>query len=261
MDTKIKNYLGIAAIIGILMAGYALFQYSGAYARSIQPGSYRSFAVSGEGKAVGVPDVAEFTFSVVTQGGKDIAALQKENTDKVNRAIAFVKQNGVDAKDIKTQNYNLEPRYQYSNCGVTPTREVVTCPPPEIVGYTITQSVTVKVRDFTKTGPILGGVIQNGANSVSQLYFKIDDPFMVQNQARAEAIQKAKARAQEIARAGGFRVGNLLSIDEGVSYPFYKGLEARDAVGAGGTAAPANPVIEPGSEEITVTVTLRYEIR
>ena len=60
--------------------------------------------------------MAQFTFNIITEGGKDISKIQKENTDKANKAISFIKSKGVEAKDIKTQNYNLEPRYQYYSC-------------------------------------------------------------------------------------------------------------------------------------------------
>ena len=90
--------------------------------------------------------MAKFSFSVITEGGKNLADLQKENTKKVNGAIDFVVANRVDKKDIKTTGYNVSPRYEYSSCPSSPiARE---CPPPSIVGYTISQDVQVKVRDF-----------------------------------------------------------------------------------------------------------------
>ncbi len=262
MTEKIKNYLGVAIIATILIVAGSAWKYVRYYGQSIEPSSFRSFAVSGEGKVVAIPDVAQFSFSVVTEGGKDIAKLQKENTEKVNSAINFVKSSGVQAKDIKTSGYNLNPRYQNYSCPVLlgGIEENRVCPPPEIVGYTITQTILVTVRDFGKVGEILGGVVEKGANSVSQLNFTIDDPTAVQNDAREEAIAKAKEKAKAIAKAGGFGLGRLLSIDEGgyTPVPYY----ARADIGFGGAlekAAP--PSIEPGSQDVTVTVSLRYEIR
>ena len=255
MNNKIKNYLGLAVIAALLIFAYVAVSYVNAYSKSIEPSSFRSFSVSAEGKIVAIPDIAQFTFSVITQGGKNIADLQKENTEKTNKAIEFVKSNNVEAKDIKTQSYNLEPRYQYYSC----PKEGGPCPPPDIVGYTVTQTVLIKVKDFKKIGDILSGVIQNGANEVSQLSFVIDDPTLVQNQARNEAIVKAKEKAISIAKAGDFRLGRLLSIEESQGpEPIYR-YKTLEAVG-GGEAAPIPPTIEPGSQEITVTMTLRYEI-
>lgn len=260
MIEKTKNYLGVAVIISILILAVSAWSAARSYSRSIEPSSFRSFSVSGEGEVVAVPDVAEFSFSVITQGGTNIAGLQETNTERTNAAIDFVKSQGVDAKDIKTGRYNLEPRYQYFSCPPRPLgSEVEPCPPPEIVGYTITQSVLVKVRDFAKIGDILGGVVDAGANSVSQLNFTIDDPQEVQNQAREEAIEQAKAKAKSIAKAAGFGLGRLLSISEsgGVPPPIF----LRESVLGAGDAAVSVPKIEPGSQDVTINVTLTYEIR
>ena len=257
MSAKIKDYLGIAIIATLAVFAGVLISFVYIYYQAIKPSSFRSFSVSGEGKVTAVPDVAEFNFSVITEGGKDLGQLQKQNVEKVNMAIAFAKSKGVDEKDIKTQSYQVEPRYQYFSC----PREGGPCPPPEIVGYTVRQNVQVKVRDFNKVGELLGGAVQNGANSVSGLAFTIDDPFKVQNDARAEAIRKAKEKAEAIATAGGFRLGRLLSIEEqegGVPRPYPLYLK-ESAVGLGG--ADIAPTIEPGSEEVMVTVSLRYEIK
>ena len=255
MTNKIKDYLGIAIIVAILVLAAAGYMYARAYSKIVEPSSFRSFTVLGEGKANAIPDIAEFSFSVVTQGGKDIAASKKENTDKMNAAIDFVKSKGVEAKDIKTQSYNLEPRYTYcyNDRGI--------CPPSEIVGYTITQNVLIKVRDFTKIGDILTGVVERGANQTSNLSFKIDDETSVQNEARAEAIKKAQDKAKSMAKAGGFGIGRLLSIDEN-NYPMP--IYYSKAMGIGGgvsEAASVAPTIEPGSQEITINVTMRYEIK
>lgn len=262
MDIRIKNYLGIAVIVTVLLLGYSVWSYVGSYAASIQPSSFRSFAVTGEGKVVAVPDVAEFTFSVVTEGGKNIADLEKKNTDATNGAIQYVKNNGVDKKDVRTQSYNITPRYQYYSCPGDASGSARPCPPSEIVGYTIAQTVLVKVRDFSKVGDILSGVVGSGANQTSGLSFTIDDPTTVKNQARTEAIEKAQAQAKVIAAAGGFQVGRLLSLDENNNYP--QPVYYDKVFGMGGaalSAAPAAPQIEPGSQEVVVNVTLRYEIK
>ncbi|MDD5145774.1 MAG: SIMPL domain-containing protein [Candidatus Pacebacteria bacterium] len=262
MDNKIKNYLGIAIVVAIFVFAAGYLSYVGTYSKSIQPSSYRSFSVSGEGKITVIPDIAQFTFSIITEGGKDIVSLQKDNTDKTNKAIDFLKAQGIEAKDIKTTNYNLEPRYKTYDCRYYSPLSSVNpspCPPAEIVGYTITQTALVKIRDFVKIGDVLSGVVSNGANSVSSLTFTIDDPTAIENNARNEAISQARTKADQVAQAGGFTVGRLISIEEGYQ-PYYYGLGAESA--KFDSAAPsAAPVIEPGSQEVTVNVTLRYEIQ
>ncbi len=253
-----KGVLAILLVV-LVAVGYSVVRYAETYSKSIQPGSFRSFSATGEGKVVAVPDVATFSYSVVNQGGKDLATLQEQNSTKTQKINDFLKSKGVDEKDIKTENYSVEPRYQYYSC----PEKGGACPPADIVGYTIRQSVTVKVRDFKQVGELLAGVVSAGANTVSQLSFTIDDPSKVKDEARALAITKARAQAESIAEAGGFRLGQLLSVDEAYQPVPYYGL------GMGGamekdvrmSAPAALPAIEPGSQEVVVNVVLRYEIK
>lgn len=261
MNPKIKDFIGVIAGLGVIAFALIAFLYVNAFSKSISPGSYRTFSVSAEGEAVAIPDIAQFSFSVITQGGPNIANLQTQNVEKVNSAIAYVKSQGVEDEDIKTQEFLLEPRYQYFSCPRSVGEKAVACPPSEIVGYTITQTVQVKVRDFAKIGSIVAGVVENGANSVSQLSFTVDNPDALESEARAQAIGKAKEKAAAMAQAGRFRVGKLLSIQEGGGpvYPLYK--RALDTGFGEATPAPTPPVIEPGSQEIKILVTLTYEIQ
>jgi uncharacterized protein YggE len=269
MTSKIKEILWASLIIVALVFAYGVVRYVTSYSNSLVY-SVPAFSVSADGKVTAVPDVAQFSFSVITEGGTDLANLQKTNTEKTDKVVTFVKGKGVDAKDIKTLQYNIEPRYQYSSCGYvgytyymneTAYRD---CPPPAIVGYTVTQSVSVKIRDLTKVGDILGGIVDNGANSVSQLSFVVDDPVKYENQAREEAMQKAKEKAIALASAGGFKIGKLLSVDTYLSspQPAYYGYDGIGAGGGGGAESTVKTLtVEPGSEEVIVNVNLRYEIK
>ena len=275
MNSQVKNGVGYALVFALVVAGIASLWYVRAYSRATEPASFRSFSVSADGKAIVIPDIAAFTFEVITEGGKNLGDSQTTNTKKTNDAIAFVKSKGVEAKDIKTQNYNVEPRYQYFNCSASApvyyggSGAVIpppsSCPPPEIVGYTVRQIVSVKVRDFAAVGDILSGVVSNGANSVSQLSFTVDDPTAVENEARAQALEKAKAKAKAMADAGDFKLGRLLNISEGGADPYYydKRSYAVEGYGMGGDAVPAvpSPTVEAGSQEFQITMMLTYEIR
>lgn len=258
MNNRINSTLSTVIIIALLVFSYSAYRFVNAYATSAEPTSFRSFDVTGDGKAVGVPDIAEFSFSVITEGDTTIADTQKENTEDVNEAIAFLKTRDIDEKDISTQSYNVNPRYQYFSC-----KSDGVCPPAKIVGYTVSQSVSVKIRDFDIIGDVLTSLVEAGANSVSQLQFTLDDPTSVQDDARAKAIKKAQKKAQSIADAGGFKLGRLLSISEGSQSPpvmFSRAFAEDAAFGIGGGGA-SGPTIEPGSEDVVVNVTLTYEIR
>lgn len=258
-NVPLKKVLAWTAIIMMLAFAYGAIRYVGAYSESIQPGSFRSFGVTGEGKVVAVPDVATFSFGVLTEANsKDIGQLQTENTKKVNRVIESVKKYGVKAEDIKTEQYNLSPRYQY--CGGNAT----VCPPAQIVGYSINQNISVKIRDFKDIGNILSAVVAAGATNVSQLQFSIDDLEKIKNQARAKAIAQAKEQAKAVAKAGGFKLGKLLAVDEFSSEPIYASY---DKFGRGGAEMAVSsvalpvPAIEPGSAETIIRMNLRYEIK
>lgn len=253
MENK-KSFFHFILIVVLLIFAYSALNFVKSYSKSISPSSFRSFSVSGEGRVSAIPDISQFTFSVITQGDKteSVKALQERNTEKANEVLKFVKSEGIEKEDIKTQVYNLEPRYQTYPC---PQYLALThsCKPSEIIGYTVTQTILVKIKDFEKIGRIFSGVVEKGANAVSQLSFTIEDQTELQNQARVKAIEKAKDKAKAIAKAGDFKLGRLLYIEEAGPVFGYRALEV---------AAPApGPSIEPGSQEITVNVTLRYEIK
>ena len=217
----------------------------------------RTIVVSGEGKITATPDIARISFSMTTEG-KNPETIQAENTRKMNAAIAFLKEQGIAEKDIKTSNYSLYPKYDY-------TRPPVIFYPDgnrqEIIGYTLTQSVMVKVRDLEKVGKIFSGITAQGINQIDSLSFDIDDPESVMNEARDEAFKKARDKAKAMARSNGVRLGRVVTFSESQSgwpIPYYR-LEAAALPKDAGGGAP--PEIEPGSQEVTVSVSVTYEIR
>lgn len=242
----IINCLMAVAILLGLFSAKALWNYG----KSVYPS--RVISVSAEGKIVVAPDVATLSFSVVSEGA-DPEKLQNDNNEKINKALEFVKSEGVDAKDIKTSGYNLSPRYEYDE----KTRRSF------ISGYTITQSIVLKIRDLTKAGRIIGGLPNRGINQINSLSFDIDDPDKFLNEAREEAFAKARAKAEAMAKQNRVRIRRVVSFNEfGGGYPGPIPLYA-EAFGKGGDfgAPVVAPSIEPGSQEVTVQVSVTYEIR
>ena len=257
MNEKIKNILGISIIATLAMVVITLIAGVSAINQAVDPSAGRTFSVTAEGEVQTTPDVANFSFSVITEGGLGVETLQQENTEKMNAIITVVKARGVDAADIKTTNYSVSPRYtQYYRCDEAP------CPPREIVGYTVTQNVAVKVRDFAVIGALLTDITEAGANNVYGPNFAIDDLTQAQNDAREVAISKAKEKAKQMAKAGGFKLGKLISINEGSDYypQFARSyLSMDESMGKGGGIEAA--VIEPGSEDVKINITLTFEIK
>ena len=157
-----------------------------------------TITVEGEGEVLAVPDVAAFSFSVETEG--DTAeATQGENAEVTNELLAYLKENGVTEKDITTTNYNLYPRYRFEE-RICPAATY--CPPGERVqdGFSVSQMVSVKVRETAEAGALIAGVGERGAtNIMSGLTFTIDDEDALKAEARAAAIADARAKANVLA--------------------------------------------------------------
>lgn len=205
----------------------------------------KTVTFSGEGKTIGIPDVVLIDFSVVTDKQTAKEAME-ENAQKMNEIINFVKSTGVDEKDVKTRAYNLSPRYDWLE-GKRIFR-----------GYELTSTLVVKIRDLGKISEIIDGAVLKGANRVGDIQFVIDDPEKLKEEARNEAIANAKERANSIAHATGLKLGKIVAFSESTGgfqpvYDYY----LKTAEGAGGAPAPQ---IEKGSQEITVGVTLTFEL-
>lgn len=252
MNEKIKNYLGVALILGTLTVAYVGINFAASY--HPYPGS--TFNVSGEGEVVAIPDVGRFTFSVLSEGA-NLETMQKENTDKSNKVITFLKGKGIGDQDIKSESYNIYPTYQYYECNYYGV-----CPPARISGYRVEHTVSVTVRKLEDSGALLSGVVENGANTVSSFNFEVDDPSKLENEARIAAIADATEKAKAIADAAGFRVGKIVSIYTVNPDPYYY---SDYGYGMGGTEyakdMPVSPQLEPGSQKIVVNVDISYEIK
>lgn len=213
--------------------------------------SSRTISVSAQGKTVVSPDIARMNFSVVTEG-KDTVKISEENVKKMNKAIDYVKSQGIESKDIQTSGYNLSPRYEYDET----TRRTF------ISRYTLTQTVYIKIRDFAKISTILGTLPGYGVNDISSLSFDIENQDESLKVARDQAFEKAYAKASEMAKKNKVRIKKVITFSDYQSnYPVYtaKSMDYGRGGGAIAEAVPA-PSIEPGSQEVTVNVNVTYEI-
>ena len=215
----------------------------------------RSITISAEGKVEAVPDIATTNFSVVSEG-KDAKTVQKNNSDKINAVLAFLKSEGVAEKDVKTTNYDLYPEYDYRNY---PTPSGSGLPNP-IIGYRLTQTLTVKIRDLNKVGEILEGVVSRGINQTGGVSFDIDDPDNLKDQARTEAFAKAREKAAALVGQSGAHIGRIVNIIESdfsvPPIPYY-GL---DGLGGGAEVKTSAPQIQPGTQEVRGSVTVVFEL-
>lgn len=208
--------------------------------------SGHNVTLSATGKTTVTPDTAEVHLSVLTEAATPQDA-QKRNTAKMNEVVEFLKSLPIEDKDLKTASYALYPKYEYTQ-GKS-----------NIVGYTLTQTLRVVVRDSGKIGVILEGATQRGINQVGDIRFFVDDPEKFRDEARDEAFAKVQKKAKELAGQAGIKLGSIISFSEfsgETPPPIFYGRGGGLAEAAGGP-----PQIEPGAQDMEVTVTVTYAIR
>jgi hypothetical protein len=248
MELKEKTFLAVVCLAAIFLAIQAVSAFI-AY-EGLGKNTPREIVVSANGSAFIVPDIALMQLGVTTEGF-DIGKITAENTDKMNKVISEVKAAGVDEKDIKTTNYSLSPKYDYSRGAQI------------FKGYTLNQQVTVKVRNFGKIGDILGKATKGGANLIGDFQFTIEDENSAKQLARTDAIQKAKAQAESIVQQTGLKLIKVVNVYENgysSSVPnYYSSAKAMDSSSAGGGIAVAD--VQPGQQEVSISINLVYQVK
>jgi len=209
-----------------------------------------TITVSDTGEIYTKPDLGITVFSVKTEK-KTVAQAMTENTEKMNEIIGAMKDLGVEEKDLKTTAFNIYPRYDYiENISFVQGTRV-------LVGYEITQSLQVKIRDLEKIGEVVQDATDAGANQVGNLSFTVDKKDEFKEQAREEAINKAKAKAKELASQLGVDLVRIIGFYESGEALMYNDYASKEAMGIGGGGAPQ---IETGENKISVSVNITYEI-
>jgi uncharacterized protein YggE len=249
--------LGFLAIFLLMQTVKAMKEY-----RYVGSGvtATNTITVAGDGEVFAVPDRATFTVTV-REEGEDVAGAQDKATAKINAIIDYLKDAGVEEKDIKTQSYNVNPKYEY-------TQEACTnfsCPPSNqrLVGFEVYQMLEVKVQDPKKAGDLLTGVGSKGASEVSSLSFTVEDEDALRAEAREQAITEAKEKADALAAQLGVSVVRVVGFYEDAGgYPpmpyAARGGVAMDAAQEMKAVAPSLPV---GENKIVSSVNVTYEIR
>lgn len=218
-----------------------------------------TISVSGSGDVFSIPDTATFSVTV-REKAKDVQIAQAAATKKGNAIIEFLKSAGVEEKDIKTTDYSVNPNYEWSNA-VCPDRGF--CPPGKqaLVGFEVSQTLSVKTKDTKKAGELLSGVGSKGASEVSGLSFVVEDEDLLKAQAREKAITDARGKAEQLAKSLGVSLVRVVGFSENGDYPrpmyFAKAMSA-DGGTSGGEVAPSLPA---GENKITSNVSVTYEIR
>lgn len=244
--------IGVRAATGTAVLAMALLaavpataQQAAPTVEPLVPAAGTVLEVSAEGRTTRVPDLATIRAGVVSQAPTAAAALS-DNAQRMARVIAALKRAGVAERDVATSTVGLAPQYRYADNQ-----------PPTITGYQATNSVAIRFRDVARAGTILDALVAQGANQIDGPNLSIDKPDAALDEARTDAVKRARAKADVYAAAAGLRVVRMVSISEaGQDAGGPEPVRPMMMMRVQAEAAPTQ--IAPGEKDVTVTLSVRF---
>ena len=205
-------------------------------------------SVSGHGSVNVPPDTA--TINIGVDVIKPTLGEAQETADaQATAVIEALEAAGIASEDIQTSYFSVSILRDYSE----------NADPTLITGFQITNQLQVTVRDTDQIGELLDAAINAGANSIYGVTFYVDDQTEASSEARVEAVDDARTKAEELAAAAGMSLGPVVAISEGTS-PFVSPVYDMARGGGMGAGQAATPV-EPGSTTVAVDVTMTFELQ
>lgn len=209
-----------------------------------------TFDVQGESEMSVIPDTAEITLGIVARNASVAGAQQQANTT-ITAIQTALTELGIEKKDIKTENYNVNPEYDFQSGS------------QRILGYSVNTNLRINVQDFEKLNQIIDRATAAGANQVGGIQFILspEKEQEVKKQARQEAIDQAKKSAAELSSLAGMKLGKIVNVIETPQQQMFPMFGRADLANVNKEAAQggAPTDIQPGSTKYTYTVTLSYE--
>jgi uncharacterized protein YggE len=190
--------------------------------------------------------MASISLGVMTEG-KTAAEALAANATRMTAVMATLKSAGFAEKDIQTSNLSVNPQYRY-----------VENQAPVLIGYQVSNQVTVVVRDLKKLGAAVDATVNAGANQVNGISFGLSDPSAAENVAREAAVRALTAKAELYARATGYRLLRLVTLSEGGGYAPQPPMPMV-AMAMRSEAKGASPV-SAGELSVRVDITAVYEL-
>jgi len=236
-----------------LLFSVGIFTYGGAFAWSqifgASSGNYpQQITVEGTGEVEVAPDLAEIYLGVSGKGATAQEASQK-STETMNAILAVLKEKGLTDTDIKTDNYTMGPNLEWNGSEYKEN------------GFVTSQNLNIKVHDLTKVGEILTAATNAGATNVGGVSFTLEDEEAAIQEARVEAIQKARAKAESIEKESGMNLGRVIGYYEYSNTPMPYGKGGVMMEGAAMDSVSAEPQIQPGTTTVTLTASFTYRVR
>ena len=205
----------------------------------------RFIAISATGTVKTTPDKVDIATGVTSQGETAKEALAK-NTEAMTQVVDTLKAEGIDPKDIQTSQFTVMPLREEYQQGRS----------PKIIGYQVTNSVQITLRDPKKLGAILDKVVSVGANEINSIQFGVSDPEDLQDKARKRAMEEAIDIAKLYAKAADAKLGKVLTIteDQAIMPPRPYARAAMEM------KADAAAPIEAGTALVEVRVSVTFEL-
>lgn len=207
----------------------------------------RTISLTGHGEVRVAPDLAIVTMGVLSSATTAQDALAA-NTKAMTDLMAALKAADIEAKDIQTSNFSVNPRYDYGqNNGQ----------PPKLTGYDVSNNVAVIVHKIGSIGDLLDKAVTSGSNQINGISFSIADPQAAMDEARKKAVTDAKRKAELYVAATSVTLGNVISLSEGGdNYQPPMPMQSKMM------AADSSPVpIAQGEQVISVDVNISWEIK
>ncbi len=207
-------------------------------------------SVSATGSATSTPDIARLNLSVQREAKTARSALDANNK-AMTEILKSLRESGIEERDLQTSNFNIQPRYQHFKSSSGPRK------PPKLVGYIVTNSLMVRVRDLKKLGAILDKSVSLGVNSGGGIAFSTEHPAPVIEQARTNAMVNAIGKAKTLTEAAGVKLGRIVEISETNRQPPRPRAMARmESAMASDAAVP----IASGENSYSVTINVKWEL-
>lgn len=251
---KNKILLGVGVVVILLLS---VLSGCSAATESKQPitvntGSQQTgIWVTGEGKVTVTPDIATLSIGVYAQSD-NVSAAQAQASASMDKVMTALTGNGIDKKDIQTQNFSIQQVTKWDDKSQTQI----------VIGYSVTNTVVAKIRTLDKVGTIVDASVVAGGDliRINGIDFSKDDMTQDYIQARDLAMQKAKAKADQIAKDSGVTLDKPTYISENQYTPVYNTANSFKADMASGATAPTTS-ISPGQLDITLDVQVAYGIK
>ena len=207
----------------------------------------RTISLTGHGEVRMAPDLAIVTIGVMSSAASAREALDA-NTKAMQAVMASLTGAAIGTRDIQTSNFMVNPRYDYGQNNAQP---------PKVVGYDVSNNVTVTVRKLDSLGSVLDSVVSAGSNQINGVMFQVSKPEAATDEARKLAVADAQRKAKVYTEASGVSLGQIVSLSEGGGYqppvPMFKSMRAE--------GASADVPIAQGEQVIAIDVNFTWEIK